>query len=62
MSDYSYSEIGAILRVAADETNDAADHDEVHAAAEVAKLLAGDDFDDSYIDRWLDGILERMTL
>lgn len=62
MSEYSYSELGFMLRLAADETNDAADHDEVHAAAEIAKMLAGEMYEDTYIERWLDGIVKRMGL
>lgn len=34
-----YREIGLILSIAADRSNDAADHDELHAAAEICKLL-----------------------
>lgn len=59
---FSYSELGHILRQVADDTNDAADHDEVHAAAEVCKMLAGDEFNVDYIDRWVEEIARRMDI
>lgn len=59
---YGYGEIGFMLRERADEANDAFDHDEIHAAAEVARMMDGETFDVSYIDRWLAGIAERLGL
>jgi hypothetical protein len=62
LSNLSYDELSFYLRKVADEMNDAADHDEVHAAAEVAALLAGNQFDDGYIDRWFMGITDRSDI
>lgn len=46
---------------AADETNDAADHDELHAASAVCYIMAyGDYAPVEYIDRWLLGLTKRV--
>lgn len=50
------------LQVLADETNDAADHDELHAAAEVVRLRAGLPYDESYLNRWIQGLLQRTLV
>lgn len=54
------SEIGVALKIAADETNDSNDHDELHAAAEIAFMLDGEHFDMNYIDRWLEGLYSKF--
>lgn len=46
------------LNVAADETNDAYDHDELHAAADVVR--AG--LTSNYIDRWVEGLERRCGI
>jgi hypothetical protein len=49
---------GALMRRAADQTDDARDHDELHAAAEV---LDGDPvwaYTNQYVKRWIDGLVE----
>ena len=52
----------ALHRVA-DEQNDAADHDEYHAAGAVMSLLNGavlTEKEVDYIYRWLEGLAERI--
>lgn len=47
------------LRIKADESNDSHDHDELHAASEVAFIIATihpDMRNNSYIKRWLEGL------
>lgn len=43
----------------ADETNDAADHDELHAAAEVACMMLGAPYEAKYINRWMEELYKR---
>lgn len=47
------------LQTLADETDDAADHDELHAAAEVLRLLTGNPYDEDYVARWIYQLLHR---
>jgi hypothetical protein len=55
-------DLARLLHAAADETNDAADHDELHAAAVVAgedwQLLSPDGA--HYVERWIDGVVARF--
>lgn len=48
------------LHKAADESNDTWDHDELHAAAEVTKILTGQPFESHYVYRWLNQLLLRV--
>jgi hypothetical protein len=48
------------LHKAADESNDTWDHDELHAAAEVTKILTGQPFEAHYVYRWLNQLLLRV--
>jgi gluconate kinase len=50
----------ARLHAAADESNDAADHDELHAAGAVTQMLAGEPYNPEYVQRWLAGLAERI--
>lgn len=50
----------ALLHVAADETNDARDHDELHAAGAYAARRAGLPYNADYLDRWLAEHLKRL--
>ncbi len=48
-----------MLHDKADKTNDAHDHDELHAAAAVLMMMGGafmSDKDYEYIQRWLEGL------
>lgn len=56
----NYRELAASLRGIADHVNDAADHDELHAAGEIAAFLNGDTHDRNYIDRWLVELEDRF--
>lgn len=49
-------EQAADLDTAADETNDAYDHDELHAAADIVRL----NVHSVYIDRWIARLEERI--
>jgi hypothetical protein len=52
----------AAFHWAADETNDAHDHDELHAAGAIVGSSAYVDlFDVEYVARWLDGLWARGT-
>lgn len=51
-----------VLHRAADETDDAADHDELHAAGAVAAMMQGAEYDPEYIYRWLDGLKKLHNL
>lgn len=46
------------LNEAADETNDAYDHDELHAAADVVRS----GLTSNYIDRWIEGLETRSGI
>lgn len=48
----TYSEGAAALHKAADETTDAADHDELHAAGAYLSMLAGEPYNADYLRRW----------
>jgi hypothetical protein len=52
------------LHLAADWTNDAADHDELHAAGAVLQLSWGllAPRDREYIARWIEGLVARHEL
>lgn len=45
--------IPAAFHEAADKTNDAQDHDELHAAGAVLAMMAGMPYDADYIHRWI---------
>ena len=57
-------QLTAALHRAADETNDARDHDELHAAAMVVWFAQNDEnvLADRYIGRWIDGLRKRHNL
>lgn len=48
------------LHEAADNGNDALDHDELHAAAAVLEMLAGEEYSPAYINRWVDGLASKV--
>jgi len=48
-------QVSARLDAMADETNDRRDHDELHAAADVA----ASGLRSEYIDRWINGLLRN---
>ncbi len=53
---------GADFHAAADQTDDAADHDELHAAGAV---MDGDSiwaYSDPYVRRWIDGLRTRFNI
>lgn len=45
--------IPAAFHEAADKTNDAQDHDELHAAGAVLAMMTGMPYDVEYIHRWI---------
>jgi hypothetical protein len=55
MADLTRRPTGAALHAAADATNDAADHDELHAAAAIIEGVPGS----VYVTRWIAGLVER---
>ena len=57
MSDLHRRPTGAALHAAADATNDATDHDELHAAGVIAE--GGMHWGDPYVTRWIAGLVER---
>jgi hypothetical protein len=44
----------------ADEANDAEDHDELHAAGEVCRLMSHMGYQNNYVQRWLEGLTRRV--
>lgn len=48
------------LHQAADRTNDARDHDELHAAGAVVELSRGTGCNLEYIGRWIGGLLRTL--
>jgi endoglucanase Acf2 len=55
------SDLSRLLHAAADETNDAHDHDELHAAAVIVGW-PDDDWgaEEQYVRRWIDGLVARF--
>ncbi len=54
--------LAAKLHEAADETDNAADHDEYHAAGAVIQLIEGESFSYDYIARWIAELRRRAGL
>jgi len=54
------ADIAARLHRAADQTNDARDHDELHAAGAVVELSRGTGCNLEYIGRWISGLLQAL--
>lgn len=52
--------IAEALHAAADKTNDAYDHDELHAAGAIVQLSSSEPFNHQYIGRWIEGLLHRI--
>lgn len=51
-----------VLHKAADASTDAADHDELHAAAAIAELMNGEPFNAEYVIRWYSGLVKRAEV
>lgn len=54
------SQMARVLHEAADNTNDAHDHDEYHAAAAIAQMLSGEEFNADYVIRWFGALTARV--
>lgn len=50
-----------LLHASADETNDADEHDELHAAGAIAQMLAGKPHNAEYVSRWIDGLVRKHS-
>lgn len=57
---FNYSYWKSEFHHMADESNDSSDHDELHAAAEICEAFVHMGFpDNSYVQRWLEGLTRR---
>lgn len=61
INEKTYDPLVSAFHRAADSTDDAADHDELHAAARVIAFDYGDGRlgNDKYISRWIVGLRQR---
>lgn len=58
-----WAEMSEKMQVAADETNDRHDHDELHAASTICLLISrGEYLYYDYITRWLEGLIKLYKL
>lgn len=49
------------LHTQADNTNDRHDHDELHAAAAIVGLSAGEPVNLEYVGRWITGLIAKAA-
>lgn len=54
-----WTETARSLHERADRTNDAADHDEMHAAGAMVEAWLGLPYNSEYINRWIAGVVAR---
>jgi hypothetical protein len=60
VSYFDYELRATLFHIYADQTNDAHDHDELHAAGEICEAFKHVGFSkDSYVQRWLEGLAKE---